>query len=292
MTDYTDWELNFVRANTTLMIGTGQTFPTVTAAWNYALNARVADGSYLHFYISSANGNFSQTFTSTFLLDHVSGPRMAILGDNQANDTLIFNCPNAFVVDTGHSFNTLSGFQLENIDVNDATTAIKANLEATISAVANMTVTGFGTDVFCGQDASITIDGSTTLVMSGDTGIDSETGGSVICPQGLTITATGMGIAFYANYGGQISAPGSTVSQLTDGVDASNGAIVNISGGTVSHCTFGCIASNRAYINSSDSHLSSNTTDLYAEVGGYINAAGATYTSSGTGLNDGSYVFN
>ncbi len=80
--DYTHWQLSQVLSNTTLLIGGGQTFPNLVTAWTYALYARVADGVYLHFYISTARGDFQEDFGGPFLLDHGSGARIAILGDN------------------------------------------------------------------------------------------------------------------------------------------------------------------------------------------------------------------
>src|ERR1700722_20896691 len=39
---FANWELFYVRNNTTLAVGVGQTFPDVLTAWNYVKNARVA----------------------------------------------------------------------------------------------------------------------------------------------------------------------------------------------------------------------------------------------------------
>jgi hypothetical protein len=96
------------------MIGTGQTFTTLAAAWTYAQNAKIADGGYLHFYISSVNGNFTEAFTAPFLLDNQGGARMALIGDSTSNDILQFNGTNGLIVDKGHSFNTLSNLTLED----------------------------------------------------------------------------------------------------------------------------------------------------------------------------------
>ena len=70
---YKEWQLYYVRNNTTLSIGAGQTFPTLATAWTYIQNCHVADGAYLHLSISTTNGELVENFSAPFLLDQISG---------------------------------------------------------------------------------------------------------------------------------------------------------------------------------------------------------------------------
>ncbi len=316
-TAYDDWQLNTVLSNTTLMIGTGQTFPTLTAAWDYAIDARVADGVYLHFYLSSSKGNFSQTFSAAFLLDHASGPRMAILGDNTANDVISFGATNGLVIDTGHSFNTLSGFTLQSTGAGQY--GIKATSDATITAIAGVTVTGFDICLSSTNSASVTVDSSSSLSNFSDQGFGGYAafGGSIMFPQGITIVGPGKNggnAALFASDGGIIDCPYSTISACNSGAYAVGGGIIDVSystlkdcyyagsaidGGLVSvydckinHCTSaGVLADEHGFINSEYAQFASNKLDIWAVAAGCVDAFQASYSSSQSSTSqDGSYI--
>ncbi len=313
--DYSDWELNFVRANTTLMIGVNQPFPTLAAAWTYALNARVADGAYLHFYISSANGNFEEGFAAPFLLDHASGPRMAILGDNNAKDSLTFSNTNGFIVDTGHSFNTLSGLTMENTGTNSTTAiGIRADYDATISSVSSIAILGFPVCIQSIQSASIGVSSSCQITDFTVYGLDAEANGSIVVSSGLTMTGSlaDSQVAFYASTGGLILAPDVTLSSFAEGIEATQGGTVVSPDSALSGCFGGCVAQYggkiiirqaditggvvgcqaavQGIIDVTDSNCNQNGTDLYALDGGMINATNAIYTRSQVDSSDGSYI--
>ena len=63
---YKEWQLYYVRNNTTLSIGAGQTFPTLATAWTYIQNCHVADGAYLHLSISTTNAELVENFRPHF----------------------------------------------------------------------------------------------------------------------------------------------------------------------------------------------------------------------------------
>jgi hypothetical protein len=279
-TDYAHWELNYVRANTTLIIGVGQTFPTLTAAWTYAINARVADGSYLHFAISTSNGPYNQNFAAPFLLDHASGPRIAIIGDSLVNISLTFSSPNGLVIDSTHSLNTLANIRVIGTNLSAQTCGLKANSGATVSSISNVEVHGFQTGVQSTQGASISIDSLSTIETPSTTSsicCDAETGGSIVFPDGGTIAGGGAGTGLYAAFGGQIKAEGSTIGYYTDGAEAVDGGLIDVGNSTISHCEYGCESSLRGYAKCPGSTFASNTWDLEVIQGGLIYAGSATY---------------
>jgi hypothetical protein len=302
-TDYTDWQLNVVLANTTLMIGKSQTFPTLTAAWDYVLYARVADGVYLHLYISSAHGNYSQTLTSPFLLDYGSGARIAILGDSQANDVFTVGKINGFIIDTGHSLNTLSTFTIETSSTNNSSDGLKLDLNASITLAEDLTLSGFSNDIHAEQGASVTLGYGCNIQNFLTNGCLAETGASILFPlnppngAGTFIDGNGGGNAgtnngLVADYGGEIIAQGCVIDYCNNAVSASYGGTVEFTTGFVNDCATGCLATDRGIVNCGSTSFQFCTKDLIASVGGYIMAQGATIndaTSMG-GSTDGSYI--
>jgi hypothetical protein len=306
-TNYTDWELSLVRANTTLMIGSSQTFPNLLDAWDYALNCRVADGCYLHFYIDS----FNESFAAPLVLDHGSGPRMAIIGNNAA--LVAFNfAGNGLVIDTGHSFNTISNISL--VSSSTTATGISANSDATISSVSGVIFSGFNASVSASHNSTVTLASSCTIGGFDRVGCEATFGGTILA-NSVNISGPGYGIAFLADEGGMISADSSTATmvdtgcfanrggyieaiQLTItnspfGVQAASGAVIDFSGGTVDSTATACSAYDQAFIRAYGAGFQNNILDLEAYNGGAIEAAGATYsTSSEGGSVDGSYIYH
>jgi hypothetical protein len=294
-TDYADWELNFVRSNTTLMIGTGETFPTLVAAWTYALNSRVADGSYLHFYISTTNAKHTESLAAPFLLDHSCGTRMAILGDNESNITFNFNFTNGLIIDTGHSFNTLSGFNIANTGAGNTNDGIKVDLQASIDAVENLTVNGFSNGIHVSQNGSISIYGSCSFSHAGSNVCLAESCGAILFPQAFSLSddEPGSGIALNAAYGGIIVASVSMSIQGYDiGIQAYEGGVAHIVAPNVQTCFNGCVASGRGVVDLLGGSFSQNTNyDLEATLGGFIAINSTTYSSSLANFStDGSYI--
>ncbi len=306
-TNSASWQLSQVLSNTTLMIGVNQTFPTLVAAWNYAINARVADGVYLHFYIATTKGNFAETFTSPFLLDHGSGARMAILGDQVANITLSFSGGNGFIIDTGHSFNTLSSLTFTNTSGNPIT-AIKADGNATITSVTASNFNNFGTCIQSTQASTVTVQDNCGFNGFSAYVADAETGASVYFPGGVSAGGQGeMGaqVGLFATTNGQIVARNSQLNILQIGCAASYGGIIDVTGSnlsenvygaqatfdgviimgdaTASSCFTGVFASSRSYVDCRGSTFQQNSLDVSADVGAGIEASGSLFASTYVG---------
>ena len=263
---YASWELWEVRASSTYMIGIAQTFTSLPAAWTFAQNARVADGAYLHFYISSAHGAFNETFSAPFSLDHGSGARMSIIGDNESNVTLTFHDVNGLVIDSGHTFGLLSNLTLVGQTTDISYTGITATRNSTLPAVQFVAITGFSLPIIAEYGASITMN-----------------------HEGVTQGTYGI----QALFGGVINAESCTVTGCTCGVYASDGGIIDISSGSITSCYSGIFAERRGYVNASSATFGANKhIDIEADTAAVVSA---TSTAPGlhtqTGANDGSFIF-
>ncbi len=282
------WELSVVRSDTTILVGPGQTFTSFTTAWNYALNARVADGAYLHFYISSAKGNFSQAFTAPLLLDHGSGARVAILGDNQANDVLSFPGTNGVIVDTGHSLNTISGITINDTKVGLSEVGIKVGFNASISNVASATVDNFPLSVMTYQGGGISLDSSLTL--SNFSGFQyaclATSGGSIVCPRGLTILGSGFegtSAALGTTYGGVLIAEKSSISNCAIAAEAENLGVIDITGSTVTNSYNGIYATDGGNINAQNCVFEVQQDACDSVFDAYVNLSGSNISGCDKG---------
>ncbi len=245
----------------------GQSFPTLTIAWNYALNAKVADGAYLHFYISSSKGNYAENLSAPFLLDHASGARMAILGDNASADTLAFGSTNGLILDTGHSFNTVSGLTISGT----GTDGVKVAYDAALSFLGKSNVSGFQNLVHAVQGASIVVNTDCTLSSPGNVSCLAEAGGSITA-RTLTITTTNQqATAYWAVNGGIIVAESTNVSGSNVGAEADNGGVIDVANSTFTTHGYPIVA-NDGTVNCQSSTFSDCPSAVYAENGGSIDA--------------------
>jgi hypothetical protein len=288
-TNPTDWALDQVKSDTTLLIGQGQTFGTLQQAWSFISNARVGDGVYLHLYISTAKGNFDDTFTAPFLIDHQSGARIAIIGDNVNNIELDFESSNGIIIDTGHSFNTVSNLTIysENGGNRDG---VKADFDATISALSGVVIEDFQNGVHVTQNASVSVFGATLVTGNYTNAFFAETAGSIVIPNGIALVPTGLSTAFEADDGGLIIAPNCNIIGGEDAAEASYGAFIDIN---TSHVTaaLGATASTRGFVRCSYCVFNTTSISLSVSGGGIIAADHATYsTSQSGGASDGSYI--
>jgi hypothetical protein len=296
-TNYGSWELNYVRNNTTLMIGVGQTFPTLTAAWTYLLNARVADGAYVHLYISSQNGDFIDSLPSSFVLDHAYGPRIAILGDNESNDFVSFsNATNGFVIDTGHSFNTISGITISEAKTPNASDGIRAESEGTISALANIDIGSFTTGIHVSEGASISLSSNIGFFNIGTQVCLAESSASIVLNSAVSLnqTNTGGAYGFVAQVGGVIYCQGAiTLDGFVVGVEALDEGNVYLDGATIQGCSdYGVLAENRGMVTCIGGSFTGNGIDLVAQVGGFIWTANSSFgTDASLFGTDGSYIY-
>ncbi len=283
VTNFTNWELSLVRSNTTLMIGVGQTFANFTSAWNYALNCRVADGTFLHFFISSAGGPFSQTSTTPFILDHSSGPRMAILGDNVTNDVFSFTT-NGIVVDTGHSFNTISGVTIQG-GLSSITDGISVNSDASVSDMSNVAFTGFGIAVSAAHNGTVTISSNCTIG-GYDTLACRATFGGFISASGLSVVSPGASSGFLADEGGMIFADNSNASGGEFGFTADRGGYIEMENAIAHGQTESCISDTRnATVDAENASLTSAGTALSVANASTVDITGGTINGGLIGIN-------
>jgi hypothetical protein len=302
-TTYFDyWELSFVRSNTTLFIGEKEPFSTLLEAWDNVLEARIADGVYLHLYISSHVHNFSQTFTTPLSLDHGSGARISIIGDNKANDSLTFTGCNGLTLDSGHAFGMISGLTLIGQPNNGGPyIGISTTNGATIADVVSTTISGFAWCCYSANNASLTVDGDLAM-QSFTIGLFAEELGSIVVTETTTqLTINGGGsTGIYANKGGLVEAPHTVLNNLSMGAQAENGALIDINVPFISGCSTGCRADlgGRVYaeystLDDTFIHQTSNGTDFVAKTGGIVDGlnyeVGTPTTSVDSG--NGSYVY-
>jgi len=295
---YDDWELWEVRANTVLVVGVSQTFTTLPLAWAYVKNARIADGAYLHVYISTAHGIFNESFNAPFSLDQGSGADITLTGDTKANINLTFTNSNGLVVDSGHSFGTISNITITG---ENSYTGITATTGGAIADISNVESSQFGVSVYAFQSGNVHVENTFSATTSGTVfaaGMD----GSIVVANGLTINGTGAGTCFYANHNGSIIAESCTVGTGTgtagfaQGVWAENGGFIDVNSGSINDCTLGCEADFGGRITIRSGSLGrtvhSNGEDMKVFDGGTIDATSAVGNGSNfVGSNDGSYIW-
>lgn len=301
---YGDWELNYVRSNTTLVIGVGQPFANLVYAWQFGRNARIADAAYLHFSISTQHGNFTETFNGPFSLDHGSGALISIIGDVVDNITLNFPAnTNGLVIDTGHTIAAISGVQITGV----------------LNAASFSSYSG-GIQLISGTICNLT----NAIISQFTQGINASEGSTIVVYQGLEITACMNGIQ--ASYSSTVLAPGvhitlgayqggvstegiglraadnATIScenanignapAFGQGVVAQDGGLVDVAGATVSEWRAGCEADSNGHIDAESATLKNNTYDISVAQAGTVNDSGATlYDPTEQGTNDGSFIF-
>jgi hypothetical protein len=300
---YTYWELYDVRANTTLLIGPEETFPTLVLAWNYALNGRISPAVYLHFQISTGHGDLNETFTSGFSLDHPYGANISILGDSAAKINFTFSAlgSNGFVIDNGHTIAALSNMTLTGNEGNDG---LYAGNNANIGLITDLQFTG-GFDVFLYaiQNATLVINANasyTNFTFSACTAVD---GASVLFYQGLTLNGTLKGAGrgplaqtngtygLQAVYGGQITASNANISNCAYGAFALEGSRMTLDRGVFqNNVADGIHAETQSQISAESANLSGNKTDdVHVSSASTVDATDATFTTSSVGT--ASYIF-
>ncbi len=289
---YGNWELNEVRNNTTLLIGTGQPFPTLAIAWTYALNCRVAQGVYLHLSISTAKGNFTENFSGPMSLDHGSAAGISILGDNLNNISLNFP-GNAFTIDSGNTFGSLSQLTLNQGGYD----GIYATQNAAISDINNVFFNGANYDIFADSGSNVTCGAG--LQFSGFYG-------AVVWAQyGASVSISSLNVEGYsgiqetevpclaASFGAHIMTQNATIKYLLHAAYAFEGGIVDIMGSTVDGCDSAAYATTKGHICAANVVFSDNSSvDMTATNAGTIDGTGSTYMfKSANGSSDGSYIF-
>ncbi len=158
--NYTYWELFYVRNNTTIPIGLGQTFPTLTIAWNYVRNCRIALAAYLHLNIVTTGGAYNETYTASMSLNHNSGAQISIIGDDVSAIHLNFSFSHGFTIDTGHSFGTISKVSLVGASNNNG---IYGTSSGSIANIDTVGISGFEYGVFAEGLANLNFGNNITV---------------------------------------------------------------------------------------------------------------------------------
>ncbi len=281
---YKNWELFYVRNNTTLVIGVQQAFPDLATAWTYARNSRVAPSVYLHLSISTADGLLNESFNSPLNLDSNSGSQVSIIGDSEANITLTFPNTSGFYLDTNHAFGSISHVSL--VGTLGGGDGIYAGTGASYADIDNASIKGFGINIYAGQCATIFLDQNITLASSGSQVCLADTGASIIFYEGVTTTGTSAGGTedLYANHGGRISAEYSNIQDVYTAAYASNGGYVDVSHSTFTNYHFGCFADFGGNITAEDCILNgASGVDLLANHMATIDAIGDSTMNTSVG---------
>jgi hypothetical protein len=274
---YGSWELNYVRSATTLLIGTDQTFANLATAWDFALNARVADDVTLTFYISSAKGNYSEVCSGQFLLNHGSGARINITGDSAANDVITFAGTNGLAVTEGHTLNSITGITVRDSNpTGPQTNGLTADSGATIGDADNMVISGFYNSVYANRNANVSIGPGAELTGFSNFAADATGGAMIDFPQGTTITGSGTkttNAALYVDYGGKIIADSSDITACNFGGYAQHGGVLSVVQCTFLNCSVGLYSARGGEIDSTEAHETSCGTGAWAEDAGTIDMA-------------------
>jgi len=290
---YDEWELWEVRANSNVMIGSGQTFTTFPAAWAYVQNARIAEGAYLHLYISTAKMAFSENFTSPVNLNHPFGANISIIGDNQADVNLSFSAT-GFTLDSGHSIALISGMTLTGSQTGSAIQLIG---NASIKAVTNVPISLFRIGIDSQQGSSIYCDKYVTITQFG-TAASAQDNASVVFEDGAIFSDGNLAGSngLYEAFGGYIQAKSSYLTGCVNGVQATQGGVVNIEGAKLDNNTYGILATMRAHVDCENATFPRGVNQNYDYDIECVAAATVDATGTTTGLTnslgkgDGSYI--
>ncbi len=288
--NYTNWELNFVRSNTTVLIGAGEAFPNLAYAWQYGHNARIADSAYLHYTIMATSEAFSENFSAGFSLDHGSGPLVSIIGNDMGDIGLNFPSTNGFVIDSNHSLASLSGVILTGIGGN---TAIVASSGASLN-LSDVTINGFSTGISEYQGATVNVSGFSNINCAN--GCYADSSGSIYLASQTVLqpTAESSGNGLYAAQNATIIAEGISIGAhhgYAKAVWAENNGSIDVSSANISDSTYGCYADWGGRITLSDAFPSQNTYDVDVLEGGTVFAGGTSLGATKKGTNDGSYIY-
>lgn len=288
---YQNWELFYVRNNTTLVVGVQQTFPNLAVAWNYVRNCRVAPAVYLHLSISTANGLLNESINTQLNLNSDSGSQISIIGDSEANITLTFPYSSGFYLDTNHAFGSISHLTL--VGTLSGGVGIYAGTGASYADIDNVGIGSFGQNILAEHSATIVFGENISISGGAVQGCTADTGASVEF-YGGALTATGDSMTgkeeLYAAHGGRISAEYSNIQDVYTAAYASNGGYVDVSHSTFTNYHYGCFADFDGNITAEDCTLNgASGLDLLANHMAIIDAIGDS--TMNTSVGDGAMIF-
>jgi hypothetical protein len=314
------WGINYVYSGVVpIPVGPSEPIKTLTQAWTYIAGARISNNSSI---VIELDANYSESFSTSFSLDHPFGSKISIVGKFGALAT--FSAVAAgFTLDSNHSFADLEG--LEMVGPGSGTqgyAAIQTSQNSCLSKLQNMTIENF--DIGLSADTGSTIDNVASIGLSQflQGGFYASAGAVINVTTPLTIDGSATsspsppGFAFeafggtincykckgnnceynfWARDGGKIEAPSSTSTSkpgaLTFGYSAVNRGFINASSTTSTTNAYGFDSNGGGFIDATGStSTTSATADYFASSGGGINAQ---YNHGGTtsvGTNDSSYI--
>lgn len=285
--NYNKWELNYVRANTTLAIGAKETFTTFQTAWQFAENCRIAQSAYLHFAITSTEGSAYNYFSSAFSLDHGSGAQISIIGNSPFDVTLAFDLSSGFTLDSGHSIGLISGVSIIGYDgfgerypaAYTTYSGLALSGGASVGDIVNTTFEYCPIGISASSNSTATLS-STCLFKYCPDGIVADTGAAITCSSVDFTCNNGTTIAISANHGAQVVDQDAKIDNASKGTsigaDAQNGAAIDLTGSTLTGFDIGGLAEYKGFINLNKADISACTDSVYVDYGGGASVAGAT----------------
>jgi hypothetical protein len=317
------WGVNYVYAGALLMpVGPSEPLKTITAAWAYIAGARIAENSYIELKLDA---NYSETFTSSFSLDHPYGSRILFVGTNAGQVASFPNSTTGFTLDSGHTLAALEGLEifgpptsgsngnpailvtqnaclakLQNVTLQNFDIGLEATTSGTIDNIGLIKLNQFligGAESLSNATINfispVTFDGSNTT-NGFPTYAFSASGGTLNCPGCAGNNCT---YNFYATLGGKLEASNSSSSTGTGGPNlygyyATDHSFIDAKSANNSNNTYGFVCNNGSVI---DATYSTSTEDLdfdyWAYQGGIIDAHGNHGGVTQLGTNDGSYIY-
>jgi len=254
---YSYWEAYYIRNAITVPVGAEMRCPTLTAAWGYIANARIAPAATVQILIITKYAAFNENFTAPVVLDHSDGSRISIIGDNAAQIHLAFNSTDGFVIDSGHSFGTISKVSLTAI--NPYHYALHFIGPGICKLLTSVYVAGFGTGIEADSGYILNLD-SSVGINNCENALVADGNSLISCGSGLTIVGTGVltSHGIECDYGSTVSAPGCNISKA--------GAAI--------------YASFRSNVSVDNSTFNNNGTSIYAAGSSYVSVMNATVSNS------------
>ncbi len=289
---YANWELNYVRNNTTLLIGAGQTFPALTTAWTNVQNCTIAQGVYLHLNIVTTYGLFTESFSQPLILDHNSGSRISIIGDNASNISLTFpNGTDGIDLDTGHALGSVSNMMITGTPTDGDGIHVKSN--ASLGSLSGIAIEGFNNGLHAESGGAI-LPGISVALASPNYACVAESGGDINFTQEYDFNGAlaNTFCCLYADRGGHIEAQNSNLSGNGNyGVWANEGGIIDVSGSVVNGFVSGITSVARSHVVATSANAKGNASyDLFCDTAGTIDASGTQYTNGHEDTSLGAYI--
>jgi len=276
-TDYNDWELYFVRADTTLMIGPSQTFPDIPTAWTYLLNATIADGAYVHM-IVGAGGADTENLSGPLILNHRNGANISIVNNFGLVELQFPTGSAGIVISNGHKFGGIFGQTGLYILGTSGTYGVQVNQNSTLSHCDELVINGFGEGMEAGSNSSIY---SVNPGLEGDGDGAEALYGGYISLTSLDIGPGDLTGAGLLTIGGQIAAVNSTIEGCATGAWAKDGGFIDVSGCTMTENNIGISSQYHSHVKAENAEISVSTTDdIIANGASTVDVIGADYTTT------------